>query len=649
MANVIDRLRVQGNPAPRNPPSQPGSGMRRFGVRSGGERGEGPLPGGGAHSLQFTLSHSHLQNRDCGSGRSMNQAARRLEHLQRVQLANQGLSSMDVRQPDLPGKNFMLRGKPASADALLHRHHLHQHQQQQQQQQQQEWTSGSAGSGGAAPLHAALMRARSKAAPDTVNGFMPPTRSELREGAAPASGVTSAPSSNPFPSSSLRPPHPASATSYFLLANPHTLHPPQNSRSAQAAGRSKAADTVAGQGLSSGESTGVGATRQQRPRHSAGSAASFELTGHQVMTPRSNRGNEDGLSFRDFSARSPRPRLGVKDVRYSSYRDRRSPGLKDATTEPPPVDPNSLRQCLHVQQSAHPDSATEVHKHLAQFTRTEAAAKINYNNPYYRQARSKERPRALPESERRYIFDSVASYIHFNKIYPSLKDPSSSGSSHHHPTTMSSAAQKPGLFPGLGGKDEGGHPRVPQLAGFPKHCTDTILLRMMFELNKPGAVHGIGLGHQAAGAPSMRSTDCSTKFSDIGRHRDLDEFTVQGETSSFDNHHHHLPPPSQGITHDTAAPRHTEEEEDVEEEVKAGSVGEEEQEEEETSSTLITATTPGRPRADDADDADDEASQWNAGRVRGCGCKQGQTCCHWLWVKGHKPLTPNPKDPSCSL
>ena len=75
----------------------------------------------------------------------MNQAARRLEHLQRVQHANQGLSSMDSRRgaPDLHGKQFLLRGKPASAEmALLNRHNS----VQQQQQQQQDWT-GSVGSG----------------------------------------------------------------------------------------------------------------------------------------------------------------------------------------------------------------------------------------------------------------------------------------------------------------------------------------------------------------------------------------------------------------------------------------------------------------------------------------------------------------------
>ena len=59
------------------------------------------------------------------------------------------------------------------------------------------------------------------------------------------------------------------------------------------------------------------------------------------------------------------------------------------------------------------------------------------------------------------------------------------------------------------------------MSGFPNHCTDTILLRMMFEMNKPG-VHGIGLGHQPAGAPSVKSSH-SNKYSDVARHRDLEE------------------------------------------------------------------------------------------------------------------------------
>ena len=62
MANVIDRLRVQGNPAPRNLPSQPQSGLRRLG--RGGEDGEAELP----PDVQFLLNHSHLQNRETNSG-----------------------------------------------------------------------------------------------------------------------------------------------------------------------------------------------------------------------------------------------------------------------------------------------------------------------------------------------------------------------------------------------------------------------------------------------------------------------------------------------------------------------------------------------------------------------------------------------------
>ena len=50
------------------------------------------------------------------------------------------------REPDLQGKQFLLRGKPASAEvALLNRHNTLQQQQQQQQQQQE--LASSAGSG----------------------------------------------------------------------------------------------------------------------------------------------------------------------------------------------------------------------------------------------------------------------------------------------------------------------------------------------------------------------------------------------------------------------------------------------------------------------------------------------------------------------
>ena len=91
----------------------------------------------------------------------MNQTARRLEHLQRVQLANQGLSSMDSRRPpDLHGKQFMLRGKPASAEvALINRHNS----LQMQQQQQQEWAS-SVGSGKSSQRMLRYSKARSEGA-----------------------------------------------------------------------------------------------------------------------------------------------------------------------------------------------------------------------------------------------------------------------------------------------------------------------------------------------------------------------------------------------------------------------------------------------------------------------------------------------------
>ena len=206
-----------------------------------------------------------------------------------------------------------------------------------------------------------------------------------------------------------------------------------------------------------------------------------------------------------------------------SVQDRKSPGLKDASLDQATVDPQSLRQCLHVQQSSQvapyrelqTDPAVKL-KHCTQYLRGEpqgarSEPKVNYNNPY-RQARVKER-RALPESTRRYIFDSVASYIHFNKIYPQLKDSPS----------RSPVRASPQKAAGLGGLSiNEGLPKVPHMAGFPSHCTDTILLRMMFEMNRPGVVHGVGLGHQAAGAPSVRSS-VSNMYSDIGRHRDLDE------------------------------------------------------------------------------------------------------------------------------
>ena len=178
------------------------------------------------------------------------------------------------------------------------------------------------------------------------------------------------------------------------------------------------------------------------------------------------------------------------------------------------VDPQSLRQCLHVQQTSNPDGPAHDKlrlSHYAHQLQARSEGKVNYNNPY--RQKTKER-RALPENERRYIFDSVASYIHFNKIYPNMKD--SAGAAGNPANSPSKAAAAP-----LSVLKEG-QPNVPHLQGFPRHCTDTILLKMMFEMNRPGAVHGIGLGHQAAGAPSLKSS-ISNKYSDVGRHRDLEE------------------------------------------------------------------------------------------------------------------------------
>ena len=124
----------------------------------------------------------------------------------------------------------------------------------------------------------------------------------------------------------------------------------------------------------------------------------------------------------------------------------------------------------------------------------------------------------------------MASYIHFNKIYPQqLQDPAAPTPVRGSPLRRAGTSGTPTAGTGVAGAlsvKEGLLPRVPHMAGFPNHCTDTILLRMMLEMNRPGAVLGMGLGpHQTAGAPSVRSS-ISNKYSDVGRHRDLDEVRV---------------------------------------------------------------------------------------------------------------------------
>nr|KAG5686777.1 hypothetical protein BaRGS_009997 [Batillaria attramentaria] len=466
-----------GNPAPRNPASHPASAARGSGKRGPRSGDELSLDQQTAH---FVLNHAHLQqtNRENVNGRIVSQAARRLEHLQRVQHANLGLSSMDVRQPELPGKQFMLKGKPASAEvALLNR------QRALMSSDAASIRSGRFGTGSTRGSSTRQNRP-GKALSEPPNGLLHDRRAEVRSGHSngtdPASTQT-APKQYPSP-----------VSSYFVLAAPNTVHnttirsapPVHTTHNFQSRHRQEQRQHAPGVGAG----VGVAANSNRRPPQTAGAA--FELTGHQVLTPRSNAGTDDMFTSRDYMnyPRSPRgtSRSAIRDYWSAVFKDRKSPGLKDNSVDLNEVDHQMLQECLHVQQTAHGvghDGSGEAVKlkHYTKYVRSDPQhshrieTKVNYNNPY-RQSRTKER-RVLPESAQRYIFDSVTSYIHFNKIYPQGKEPGSGA-----------------VGPAVNGAALGGFavhaPRIPHLAGFPKHCTDTILLRMMFEMNRPGAIHG---------------------------------------------------------------------------------------------------------------------------------------------------------------
>ena len=197
----------------------------------------------------------------------------------------------------------------------------------------------------------------------------------------------------------------------------------------------------------------------------------------------------------------------------------------------PPVPPSSsvtgadlelLQQCLHVNQShavaspaengtgAGTSSSESVRlKHFTQYVKKDdggsslcnssvnKAGKVNYNNPY-RNHRGSEKKAVLSTSKsNRYVFNSVNSYIHFNKIYPRLD-----GNANEARTATN------------GGGDTT-RPRIPQVNGFSPHCTETVMLKMMFGMNKPAA-----------------SVKSGARYSDIAVHADLDEFVVVGSTTT---------------------------------------------------------------------------------------------------------------------
>ena len=196
----------------------------------------------------------------------------------------------------------------------------------------------------------------------------------------------------------------------------------------------------------------------------------FEIMGHKV---RGSGGNsESNVGFvSEPETQTPRPsRKWTRTL------------FKEGSSAPIAVTAQSLNQCLHVQQSnrqLHNDLEHDAIKlkHFTQFVRNDG--KINYINPY-RQTKSRERkPLVRVPIPNKYNFSSVNSYVHFNKIYPQ-RPPNSKIS------------------------------QVPQMSGFPTHCTDTVMLRMMVEMNRP----------------KFHKSQTMDKYSDIGMQQDLEEYLM---------------------------------------------------------------------------------------------------------------------------
>lgn len=176
-------------------------------------------------------------------------------------------------------------------------------------------------------------------------------------------------------------------------------------------------------------------------------------------------------------------------------------------TEGPRTSTSSiLRQCLQVSQSqAPPDFSIEQAANKSQVSSTgtgypvmsseseKAATKVS--NPLV-QLIALNGSSPPSKSKHRYIFDSLASYIHFNKVYKQVKVAPPDGSR-----------------------------RTRRFTAPLKHSSHTLLMRMVLDLNHLGHVQGVTLGHSSAGAPSFRSNNSSDVIElvpDNERARDVD-------------------------------------------------------------------------------------------------------------------------------
>ncbi|RUS86674.1 hypothetical protein EGW08_005548 [Elysia chlorotica] len=339
----------------------------------------------------------------------------------------------------------------------------------------------------------------------------------------------------------------ANGPAYFYLGPPMSA-PNQTKPSSGILNRPKLYTPTASTQTPSGEDLFGRHGEGRGPNRGLKYLDNFSLTGQQLTTPRlvnikTGEEEEHGLGdYADLAGRqvpclvpdmSSRP--GGSPPLISGSRSRKHGGgvstrcMSRESSGAPPVPPCSsaagadlelLQRCLKVNQplaengaGAGTSSSDSVRlKHCTQYVKkddsnaslcnsniTNTTGKVNYNNPYRNNHRigGGEKQALLSQSKsNRYVFNSVNSYIHFNKIYPRIDG---------NANDPSSAANNNGTI----------RPRIPQVDGFSPHCTETVMLKMMFGMNKP--------------APSVKS---GARYSDIAVHADLDEFVVIGSTTT---------------------------------------------------------------------------------------------------------------------
>jgi hypothetical protein len=237
--------------------------------------------------------------------------------------------------------------------------------------------------------------------------------------------------------------------------------------------------------MTSSKTSGAGTGRSTSMSKVSRESSSLELTGHKF------KGNscDNDPDFEEWDIqesadclilKSQRKHQGMHGLHRLTHREYTH--VIPDSPRGPCGDPRELRNCLHVHPSYHQDpsdepnddNAADKKKYYKAFTRN--ADKVNYNNPY-RHLKHKER--LALATNKKFEFTSLESYIQFNTEY---------------------------------GYQNGRQIMLPRsVLRVPNPCSDTFLLQMMLEMNKPC---------------KSRSRVSSAKYSDV------DDAFVEGSRAS---------------------------------------------------------------------------------------------------------------------